>query len=74
MISTDSTAYIERSGKLVPIAQKDGPRIRWFITAMSIDDIRELLRSEVCAEVPVLFITRQITGIHEVPPPIDYQI
>jgi hypothetical protein len=60
VINTVSIAYIESGGKLQPLPAVGGEIKKFFISAPSIEDVRQLLRSEVPAFVsaPVLFITR----------------
>ena len=71
MIYTESTAYLERAGKLTPVSGR-----RLFITAPDIETVRGLLRAEIDPriEVPVLFITRQMPGSQPATPANDFPI
>lgn len=80
MIHTDSRAYIQ-IGSQFTAATADGWPGRWFISVPCIDDVRELLRSEipegvVLASTPILFVTRLMPPpiLNPREQPIDFQI
>lgn len=65
MIHTESTAYVEVQGRLCPLTTTPGTPRKWFVSAPTLDDVRELLKSEATVycdldyfPLPVLFITR----------------
>jgi len=73
MIHTESIAYVESAGKLVPLTNLRGEPQRYFISAPDIDSVRGLLVEETptALQMPVLFITRQTNPN---PPANDFSI
>jgi hypothetical protein len=62
MISTVTTAFLKHEGTLLPVIDNNCKTVhRWFISAPTIDDIRELLAAEKISQLgrEILFITLQ---------------
>jgi hypothetical protein len=60
MIHTESTAWVERDGKLSAVTNATGP-CKYFVSTADLDAVRALFK-HFAAELqrPVLFITREI--------------